>query len=107
MTEDLFHAFFWRPANVWNRDQHTQIFTIWAVLRQFAQEVDHLPRVARFRSLQFAAKAATGLRRAALVAKMQNFYLASELCEYAQNKTDQFPDTIDRIMADIRIARRR
>ena len=79
LKEDLFHSFFWWPANIWNNIQYRQLFTVWGILRHHAHEVDLLPRVSRFRVAQFAAKAATGFRRAALVAKLQHMGLASEL----------------------------
>ena len=106
LREDLFHSYFWWPANIWNKDQHCQIFTFWGILRQHAQEVDHLLRVSRFRSTQFAAKAATGFQRAALVAKLQHKALASEKCNFAQIKAEHFELWCDEILADRIRARR-
>ena len=106
LREDLFHSYFWWPANIWNKDQYRQIFTVWGILRHHAHEVDLLPRVSRFRSTQFAAKAATGFRRAALVAKLQHLALASDMCEFAQDKAEQFQGWCDEILADRIRARR-
>ena len=106
LREDLFHSFFWWPEQIWSNSQYRQLFTVWGVLRHHAHEVDLLPRVSRFRAAQFAAKAAMGFRRAALVAKLQHIELAGKLCEFAHEESIYFEYYCDQILVEKRIARR-
>ena len=102
LREDLFHSFFWWPEQIWNSSQYRQLFTVWAVLRHHAHEVDLLPRIARLQAIHFAAKAATGYRRAAMVAQARHMRLALELCEYAHEESRYFELYCEEILTEKR-----
>ena len=107
MREDLFHAFFWWPDRIWSNSQYRQLFTVWGVLRHHAHEVDLLPRISGFQAVHFAAKAATGYRRAAMVAQMRHMRLASELCAFAHEESKYFEFYCDQILVEKRQQDRR
>ena len=102
MQEDLFHSFFWGPEQIWSNSQYCQLFTVWAVLQHHSHEVDLLPRISRLQAIHFAAKAATGYRRAAMVAQKRHMRLASELCEYAHEESRYFGLYCEEIPAEKR-----
>ena len=102
MREDLFHSFFWWPEQIWSNSQYRQLFTVWAVLRHYAHEVDLLPRISRFQAVHFAAKGGTGYNRAAMVAQKRHMRLASELCEYAHKESRYFGLYCEEILAEKR-----
>jgi len=107
LREELFHAFFWWPEHIWSNNQYRQLFTMWAVLRHHAHEVDLLPRFARLEPIHFAAKAATGYRRAAMVAHCRHMRLASEFCDYAHNESGYFGLYCEQILSEKREQTRR
>ena len=109
LREDLFHAFFWWPEQIWSNGQYRQLFTMWATLRHHAHEVDLLPRFSRLQPIHFAAKASTGYRRAAMVANSRHMRLASELCDYAHEESRYFSLYCEEILTEKRdqIRRRR
>ena len=72
------------------------------MLRHHAHEVDLLPRIARLQAIHFAAKAATGYRRAVMVAHKRHMRLALELCEYAHKESRYFELYCEEILAEKR-----
>ena len=53
-------------------------------------------------AIHFAAKAATGYRRAAMVAQKRHMRLASELCDYAHEESRYFGLYCEEILAEKR-----
>ena len=64
--------------------------------------MDLLPRIARLQAIHFAAKAAMGYRRAAMVAQARHMRLALELCEYAHEESRYFELYCEEILIEKR-----
>ena len=68
----------------WNSSHrhYKELWSAWAETRRPAHQCDFLPRFDRFGPQQFMAKVQTAFRKAAEVAYINKFSLATYLCEF-------------------------
>ena len=82
LSDDTFLEFFWWEPKIWAHRQYKELWAVWAETRRHAHACDSLPRFERFGPHHFMAKLQTAFRKAAEVAHINRFKLATELCDF-------------------------
>ena len=85
IRDKTFFELFWWDPKIWSHHQYKELWSVWAETRRHAHQCNFLPRFDCFRPQQFMAKVLTAFRKAAEVAYLNKFRLATKLCEFAIN----------------------